>query len=83
MKRYASHYIISQISEPKKYYVIEVENGNVMNTFPLINEIESVEWLPGVIEVVEVDNEKRAYHLYPFDFTSMKPVDETQRILLL
>lgn len=82
IKRFASHYIITPNYSYLKQYVIEVNDGYVVNFFMLTEEIESVEWLPGVIELIQDGKQIRAYHLSPFDFTLMRSVGETQRILL-
>ena len=109
-----------------KQQVVEItDEGVVRGVFPLTEEIESVEWMPGVIvllsesQVEEVKNtgmilkkhpsvksifpvfrinlpnvlmsicrkQKRRealfpYLFYPFDFTSMQPVDGTRHRLL-
>ena len=49
MKRYASHYIYVPGIGFLKQYVVELCEGQVVSLFPLTEEIESVEWLPGVI----------------------------------
>lgn len=49
MKRYASHYIYVPGIGFLKQYVVELNEGQVVNLFPLTEEIESVEWMPGVI----------------------------------
>ena len=51
MKRFASHYLYVPDTGFLKQYVIEVEEEYVVNFFPLTEEIESVEWMPGVIEL--------------------------------
>ena len=52
MKRFASHYLYVPDTGFLKQHVIEVEEEYVVNFFPLTEEIESVEWMPGVIELV-------------------------------
>ena len=49
MKRFAAHYVWSVKTGFKKQQVVEVEGEEVSRIFPLTEEIESVEWLPGVI----------------------------------
>lgn len=49
MKRYASHFLFLPEIGFLKQQVIEVVDGEVVHIFPLTEEIESVEWLPGVI----------------------------------
>lgn len=65
MKRFASHYLYVPDTGFLKQHVIEVEEEYVVNFFPLTEEIESVEWMPGVIELVPEKGKLRAYLLYP------------------
>ena len=82
MKRFASNYIISTNNEKLRQHVVEIDNGCVIDVYPLPQEVESTEWLPGVIELKNSNNKIIAVHMYPFDFISMKPVVETQHTLL-
>ena len=127
MKRFASHYLLIPAVGYMKQQVVEItDEGVVRGVFPLTEEIESVEWMPGVIvllsenQMEEIKNtgmifknipvfqfnfpivsdqtsqcfkealaasEKRGevlfpYLFYPFDFTSMQPVDGTRHRLL-
>ena len=127
MKRFASHYLLIPAVGYMKQQVVEItDEGVVRGVFPLTEEIESVEWMPGVIvllsesQVEEIKNtgmfeknipvfqfnlpvvsdqtsscpkeflavsEERGevlfpYLFYPFDFTSMQPVDGTRHRLL-
>lgn len=82
IRRYASNYLLIE-GKFLRQQVIEIKNGEVVNYFPLFNEIESVEWLPGLIEIIIDDNHRMAYHQYPYDFVNKQPVDETQRRQLL
>lgn len=79
MKRFASHYLYVAGSGFLKQYVIEMEEERVVKFFPLTEEIESVEWMPGIIELVSEEDKLSAYHSYPFDFKTMQPVGGTQR----
>lgn len=49
MRRLASNYIYLPELCFLKRYVIEVDAGRVLRLFPLIEEVEDTEWLPGVI----------------------------------
>lgn len=50
MKKVASHYLYLPGHGFLKQQVVEVEKGGEINRiFPLLDEIASVEWLPGVI----------------------------------
>ena len=126
MKRFASHYLLIPAVGYMKQQVVEItDEGVVRDTFPLTEEIESVEWMPGVIVLLPADQleeikntgmilknipfqinlpsvsnqssqcfneylqeaEKKGealfpYLFYPFDFTSMQPVDGTRHRLL-
>lgn len=80
MKRFASHYLLTPRSGFLKQQVVELEEGCVMRFFSLTEEAESVEWMPGVILLEEEEGGSlAAFWLYPFDFTTMQPVAETQR----
>lgn len=79
MKRFASHYLFVPNTGFLKQQVIEMEEEYVVRFFPLTEEIESVEWLPGVIELAPQENKLFAFVLYPFDFKTMQPVAGTQR----
>lgn len=65
MKRYASHFLFLPEYGYLKQYVIETEEGCVVHAFPLTEEIENVEWLPGAIvllmskELEEYDNDSK------------------------
>ena len=50
MKRFASHYLFMPDVGFIKQQVVEItDEGVVRDTFPLTEEIESVEWMPRVI----------------------------------
>ena len=127
MKRFASHYLLIPGVGFVKQQVVEIsDEGVAQNIFPLNEEVESVEWLPGLIVLLSVhqmeeikntgmilknipvfqinlpsvsnqssqcfneylqEAEKKgealfSYLFYPFDFTSMQPVDGTRHRLL-
>ena len=127
MKRFASHYLFMPDVGFIKQQVVEItDEGVVRDTFPLTEEIESVEWMPGVIVLLPADQLEEIkntgmvaknipvfqqnlpvliaassctlndfldtsrkngevlfpYLFYPFDFTSMRPVDGTRHRLL-
>ena len=124
MKRFAAHYLLLPDVGFIRQQVVEIaDEGYARDIFPLTEEIESVEWMPGLIALLP-DNEikntemfeinipvfqfnfpivsdqtsqcfkealaasvKRGevlfpYLFYPFDFTSMQPVDGTRHRLL-
>ena len=56
MKRFASHYLFMPDVGFIKQQVVEItDEGVVRDTFPLTEEIESVEWMPGVIVLLPSD----------------------------
>ena len=56
MKRFASHYLFMPDVGFIKQQVVEItDEGVVRDTFPLKEEIESVEWMPGVIVLLPAD----------------------------
>lgn len=82
-KRYAAHYLFDPRSGYQKLHGVEVENGYVVDTFPVDEERPGTQWLPGVIRLEQAHKEWEAWHLYPFDFISMQPADGTRRRRLL
>ena len=74
MKRFASHYLFLPGYGYLKQYVVEVDQGYAVRIFPLKEEVEDVEWLPGVIALFPEgpDGELASYLYYPFDFISGK-----------
>ena len=56
MKRFASHYLFMPDVGFIKQQVVEItDEGVVRDTFPLTEEIESVELMPGVIVLLPAD----------------------------
>lgn len=51
MRRIASHFLILSSKEVLKKQVIEIADHKVIRHFPLENEIESAQWMPGVLFV--------------------------------
>ena len=83
MKRYASHFIIFPKHDCLKQHVVEVENGYVVNVFPLTEEMEDIEWRPGAIYLVQTEEKLSAVYISNFDITMMQPVFGTRRKQLL
>lgn len=52
MKRFASHFLFLPGYGYLKQYAIEVEEECVTRIFPLTEEVENTEWLPGVIALL-------------------------------
>lgn len=52
MKRFASHYIFIHQYGFFKQYVVHIQNGYAKSISPLTEEIENVEWMPGVIALL-------------------------------
>ncbi len=58
MKRFASHFLFLPAYGYLKQYAVETEAGVVVRLFPLTEEIENVEWLPGAIVLLTPDELK-------------------------
>ena len=58
MKRFASHFLFLPAYGYLKQYAVETEEGSVVRIFPLTEEIENVEWLPGAIVLLTQDELK-------------------------
>ena len=57
MKRFASHYLLIPAVGYMKQQVVEItDEGVVRGVFPLTEEIESVEWMPGVIVLLHISD---------------------------
>lgn len=123
MKRYASHFLFLPGYGYLRQFAVEMEGERAVRIFPLSEEVENTEWLPGVIllldEAIQNDvipqndmlplyeayfgsdapivlsslpenlspvseNAERQpvsfipYQLFPFDFTTMRPVAGTR-----
>ena len=59
MKRFASHFLFLPAYGYLKQYAIETEEGMVVRLFPLTEEIENVEWLPGAIVLLTQEELKK------------------------
>jgi len=71
MKRYASHLLLLPEYGYLRKQVVELDNGFVIRIFPLTEEIESVEWLPGVMVLLSKAHQKRETLSYNAIFGSM------------
>lgn len=49
MKRYASHFLYFPDHGCLNRHVVEMYESHVVRIFPLTEEVENTEWLPGVI----------------------------------
>ena len=58
MKRFASHFLFLPAYGYLIQYAVETEEGSVVRIFPLTEEIENVEWLPGAIVLLTQDELK-------------------------
>lgn len=83
MKRYASHFVILPEQDYLKQHVVELENGYVVNVFPLTEELEDIEWLPGAIYLAQTEGGLTATYVPDFDITTMQPAAGTRRKQLL
>ncbi|WP_373749221.1 hypothetical protein [Bacteroides heparinolyticus] len=52
MKRYASHFLFFPGYGCLSRHVVEMCEGHVVRIFPLTEEIENTEWLPGIIALL-------------------------------
>lgn len=52
MKRYASHFLFFPGYGCLNRHVVEMCEGHVVRIFPLTEEIENTEWLPGIIALL-------------------------------
>lgn len=82
MRRYASHVLFLPGQGYLKQYVVETEEGYAVNTYPLTEEIEDAEWLPGAIILQTVNDKLLPVYYSSFDFTAMRPVAGTPHRLL-
>lgn len=56
MKRFAAHYLLLPAVGFFKQYAVEItDEGVACDVFPLTEEVESVEWMPGVIILLTKD----------------------------
>ena len=61
MKRFASHYLFLPDTGFMKQQVVEIsDDGTVQRVFPLTEEVESVEWMPGVIALIPICHSERS-----------------------
>ena len=52
MKRYASHFLFFPDYGYLERHTVEMCGGRIVRIFPLEEEVESTEWLPGVIALL-------------------------------
>ena len=72
MKRFAAHYLLLPDVGFIRQQVVEIaDEGYVRDVFPLTEEIESVEWMPGLIALLPENKIKNTCLLY----TSPSPRD--------
>lgn len=75
MKRFASNYLWTPDRGFVRQYIVEIgKEGRVAGTYPLNEEVHSVEWLLGLL-VVFNDN---LFLISPFDFDLMQPVASSE-----
>lgn len=82
MKRYASHFLFLPGYGYYKQYVIETEDGCVVRMFPLTEEIENVEWLPGAIILLN-EEELKELNKKSTDISSQKNCSKIPEELLM
>ncbi len=55
MKRYASHFLFLPGYGYLRQFAVEMEGERAVRLFPLSEEVENTEWLPGVILLLDED----------------------------
>lgn len=55
MKRYASHFLFLPGYGYLRQFAVETRKGRAVRIFPLSEEMENTEWLPGVILLLNED----------------------------
>lgn len=86
IRRCAAQYLYMPGYGYFKRYVVVIENGYALLSFPLQGEEENVEWYPDGVIALFPDGEHSELipYLYaPFDFNEMKSVFGTLRRQLL
>ena len=80
MKRYASHFLFLPGHGYLKQYVVEIGEGQcVSRIFPLTEEVENTEWLPGVIALLtEVETDYPHFDTCCNILTAIPPVIEEE-----
>ena len=66
MKRYASHFLFLPGYGYLRQFVVEMEGERAVRIFPLSEEVENTEWLPGVILLLneDIQNDITLYEAY-------------------
>lgn len=82
MKRYATHFLFLPGHGYLKQYVVETEEGCVVQMFPLTEEIENVEWLPGAILLLN-EEELKEVNKEDASITAPKNYSKIQKDLLI
>ena len=85
MKRYASHFLFLPRHGYLKQYVVEIGEGQcVSRIFPLTEEVENTEWLPGVIALLtEAETDYPLFVSCCFILTAIPPVIEEELSCLI
>lgn len=79
MKRYASHYLFLPGYGYLKYFSLDMEDGRVARMYPLSEEVEDTEWLPGIIVLLNghMRNEAASYEAYFYTALTLSSVPES------
>ena len=85
MKRYASHFLFLPGHGYLKQYVVEIGEGQcVSRIFPLTEEVENTEWLPGVIALLtEAETDYPHFDTCCNILTAIPPVIEEELSCLI
>lgn len=59
MKRYASHFLFLPRYGFLERQVVELKDGRISRVFPLTEEVENTEWMPGVIALLPPDADNK------------------------
>ena len=84
MKRFAAHYLLLPDVGFIRQQVVEIaDEGYVRDVFPLTEEIESVEWMPGLIALLPVNEIKNtemfSKNISVFQFNFLIVSDQTSQ----
>lgn len=80
IRRYASHYLLLPEYGFLKQQVVEIRDGYVLHIFPLTEELEFTEWMPGVIVLLKEEDpcpKEEIYRLFqsPYRLLREMPAD--------
>lgn len=83
MKRYASHLLFLPRYGYLERYAVEMKEGIVIRLFPLTEEVENTEWLPGVIALLSAEDADAPGFEQHRERLKEVPADTEERLPLL